>query len=79
MLDVHGESQATWPANDALCSALQIINHLQDCGKDYRGIDRVYIPLDALAAHSLGVEALGGDPGPASAPCLSSGAQRQDG
>ena len=50
VLDVHGESRATWPANDALCAALQIINHLQDCGKDYRELDRVYIPLDALAA-----------------------------
>jgi len=28
VLDVHGESRATWPANDALCAALQIINHL---------------------------------------------------
>src|SRR5262249_12458964 len=36
VLDVHSESRATWPANDALCAALQIINHLQDCGKDYR-------------------------------------------
>ena len=34
--------------SDALCAALQIINHLQDCGKDYRNIDRVYIPLDDL-------------------------------
>ena len=32
VLDVHGESPATWPAYDALCAALQIINHLQDCG-----------------------------------------------
>ena len=48
VLDVHGESRATWPANDALCAALQIINHLQDCGKDYRDLDRVYIPLDAF-------------------------------
>ena len=31
VLDVHGESRVTWPANDALCAALQIINHLQDC------------------------------------------------
>ena len=46
VLDVHGESRETWPANDALCAALQIINHLQDCGKDYRQLDRVYIPLD---------------------------------
>ena len=45
-------------ANDALCAALQIINHLQDCGKDYRDLDRVYIPLDALAAAGASVEAL---------------------
>jgi hydroxysqualene synthase len=58
VLDVHGESQATWPANDALCAALQIINHLQDCAKDYRELDRVYIPQDALAANGLTVGAL---------------------
>ena len=48
--DVHGESRDCWPANDALCAALQIINHLQDCREDYRNLDRVYIPQDALAA-----------------------------
>ncbi len=59
VLDVHGESRGTWPANDALCAALQIINHLQDCKDDYRNLDRVYIPLDMLAACGIGVEALG--------------------
>jgi hydroxysqualene synthase len=59
VLDVHGESRATWPANDALCAALQIINHLQDCGKDYRNLDRVYIPLDAFAEAGANVESLG--------------------
>ena len=59
VLDVHGESRATWPANDALCAALQIINHLQDCAKDYRDLDRVYIPLDAFAEAGATVEALG--------------------
>ena len=58
VLDVHGEARATWPASDALCAALQIINHLQDCAKDYRELDRVYIPLDALAASGVSVEAL---------------------
>jgi hydroxysqualene synthase len=58
VLDVHGESRATWPASDATCAALQIINHLQDCAADYRNLDRVYIPLDALAACGIGVEAL---------------------
>jgi squalene synthase HpnC len=59
VLDVHGESRSIWPANDALCAALQIINHLQDCKDDYRNLDRVYIPLDILAACGTGVEALG--------------------
>jgi hydroxysqualene synthase len=59
VLDVHGESRTTWPANDALCAALQIINHLQDCKEDYRNLDRVYVPLDTLAANGVGVEALG--------------------
>jgi len=58
VLDVHGESRSTWPANDALCAALQIINHLQDCKEDYRNLDRVYVPLDTLAASGTGVEAL---------------------
>ncbi|MEI9886977.1 MAG: squalene synthase HpnC [Rhizomicrobium sp.] len=53
VLDVHGESKSTWPANDALCAALQVINHLQDCAKDYRTLNRVYLPLDALGAISV--------------------------
>ena len=59
VLAAHGEPETTWPANDALCAALQIINHLQDCGKDYRAIDRVYVPLDLLARHGAEVGALG--------------------
>lgn len=71
VLDVHGEARDTWPASDALCAALQIINHLQDCGVDYRALDRVYIPLDALAAHGIGVESLGFDKaGPELRGCL---------
>lgn len=58
VLDVHGESRDTWPANDALCAALQVINHLQDCAKDYRDLDRVYIPEDVLAEQGLDVTAL---------------------
>jgi squalene synthase HpnC len=59
VLDVHGEDRNTWPASDALCAALQVINHLQDCGKDYRALNRVYIPLDSLAAANIAPEALG--------------------
>ena len=65
MLDVHGESTSTWAASDALCAGLQINNHLQDCGKDYRELNRVYLPLDALAAAGASVEALGLERAPA--------------
>jgi len=61
VLDVHGESKATWPASDALCAALQIINHLQDCGADYRRLDRVYIPLDTFARHGAEIAELGAE------------------
>jgi hydroxysqualene synthase len=61
VLDVHGESQSLWPANDALCAALQVINHLQDCAKDYRELNRAYIPEPMLAAAGITVAALGED------------------
>jgi squalene synthase HpnC len=59
VLDVHGESRATWPASDALCTGLQVINHLQDCAKDYRALDRVYLPLDVLRESGAEVTELG--------------------
>lgn len=58
VLDVHGEDRAIWPLSDALCAALQIVNHLQDCAKDYRELDRVYIPTGNLEKAGIGVEAL---------------------
>jgi len=61
VLDVHSEDRATWIASDKLCAALQIINHLQDCGPDYRNLDRVYVPLDAFAAAGATVEQLGAE------------------
>jgi len=68
MLDVHGESTSTWAASDALCAGLQINNHLQDCGKDFRDLNRVYLPRDALAVAGASVEELGRER--ASAPLL---------
>jgi hydroxysqualene synthase len=69
LLDLHGESRETWPASDALCSALQVLNHLQDCAEDYRDLDRVYLPLDLMAAAGITVEAL-------TAPAASAGLRR---
>jgi hydroxysqualene synthase len=59
VLDAHGESRSLWPASDAICAALQVINHLQDCGEDYRRLDRVYLPQSILEAHGATVEMLG--------------------
>jgi phytoene/squalene synthetase len=42
-----------------LCAGLQVNNHLQDCGKDFRDLNRVYLPRDALAAAGASVEELG--------------------
>ena len=49
VLDLHGEDRSAWPANDALCSSLQVLNHLQDCGKDLHVLNRSYLPEDMLA------------------------------
>jgi len=58
LLDLHGESRDTWKASDALCAALQVINHLQDCAKDYHEIDRVYLSDEWLAEEGSSVEDL---------------------
>jgi squalene synthase HpnC len=58
LLDLHGERVSGYPYSDALCSALQVLNHLQDCQADYRNLDRVYLPLDWMAAQGLEVAVL---------------------
>jgi hydroxysqualene synthase len=60
VLDVHGEDRVTWPASDALCAALQVINHLQDCAKDYRDLNRIYLPEDTMAAFGARIDMLSG-------------------
>jgi squalene synthase HpnC len=64
VLDVHGEDEATWRTSDPLCTALQVINHLQDCAKDYRQLDRVYLPRETLASHGASVDMLAEDRSP---------------
>jgi len=58
LLDLHGESTDGYAASDALCNALQVLNHLQDCQDDYRQLNRVYLPQDWLAAAGGRVEDL---------------------
>ena len=52
LLDLHGEDKSLYPASDKLCAALQINNHLQDCRKDYVGLNRIYIPREFLDVHN---------------------------
>ena len=61
LLELHGESRKGFTYSDALCNALQVINHLQDCAQDYLNLDRVYLPGDWLAEAGETVEALSRD------------------
>lgn len=56
VLDVHGESRDTWPPSDALCASLQVLNHMQDCAKDLRDLDRCYVPQDWLREQGLSTD-----------------------
>ncbi len=58
MIDLHGGPNGAYGPSDALCMALQIINHVQDCGDDYRVLNRVYLPADWLAEAGAGPDDL---------------------
>lgn len=58
LTDLHGEDRRCYAASDALCNALQVLNHLQDCQADYRTLDRVYIPEPWLVAEGSAIQDL---------------------
>ena len=58
LLDLHGVSKDLYPASDALCNALQVINHLQDCQDDFREMNRVYLPQDWMVQAGVDVSDL---------------------
>jgi squalene synthase HpnC len=46
LLRLHGvDAPAAQAASDALCTALQILNHLQDLVPDRDALDRIYLPV----------------------------------
>lgn len=61
LLDLHGEGRDAQAPSDALCVALQVLNHLQDCGDDFRQLDRVYLPLAWIEAEGASLEELRDD------------------
>ena len=58
LMALHGEGPDTAGPSDALCTSLQILNHLQDCALDLRLLDRCYVPDDFLAEAGLTQAAL---------------------
>lgn len=64
LLHLHGEDGRTYPAADALCVALQILNHLQDCGADFHALNRVYVPRNWLLQQGLTNEVFEEDASP---------------
>ena len=64
VIDVVNEKQDVekiYKASDNLCTALQIINHIQDCKKDFKLLKRVYIPDSLFKKYSLDKEILNKD------------------
>ncbi|MBX9594062.1 MAG: squalene/phytoene synthase family protein, partial [Roseomonas sp.] len=50
LLRLHGEDDAlARHASDGLCTALQILNHLQDLVPDRQAMDRIYLPVPWMA------------------------------
>ena len=58
LLALHGETRAAGPPSEALCAALQVLNHLQDMGDDHRLLGRCYLPGDWMAAGGVRQEDL---------------------
>ncbi len=53
LLDLHDDPASSYPASDGLCSALQVLNHLQDIKDDCATLDRVYLPGDWMAQEGV--------------------------
>ena len=68
LLHLHEEGDETHEASDALCTALQVLNHLQDLRSDRDALGRVYLPAAWLAE-------AGARPADLSAPALSPAAR----
>lgn len=58
VLLLAGETKANIQAADALCNCLQILNHVQDCARDFTFLDRVYLPMDWMEPLELSPESL---------------------
>ena len=58
VIDLHKENKVSYKFSDPLCTALQILNHIQDCKEDYDRINRVYLPLTLLNKYKVDLSEL---------------------
>ena len=58
VLEISKEAQPKLAAADALCIALQLLNHLQDVRSDYLERGRIYLPQNWLAVQGLSEKVL---------------------
>ena len=58
---VHDEGD--YAPSDALCAALQVLNHIQDIRDDYTQLQRVYVPADWMAEAGVSLADLGAEGG----------------
>jgi hydroxysqualene synthase len=58
LIDLTGGTRDDYASSDALCNALQVINHLQDCQDDFLTMDRVYLPQDWMREAGADVDML---------------------
>jgi len=65
LLSLHDEQEGL-AESDALCSVLQILNHMQDASEDWLTLQRSYIPSDWMNANETSTDDL-------NAPAISSG------
>lgn len=61
LLDLHGEDPSGYRYSDALCTVLQVLNHMQDCAEDLRDLDRCYIPQAWMAEAGASVDDVRGE------------------
>ena len=78
LLRIHGESTQADAAADALCTALQILNHLQDLVPDREALDRIYMPVPWMEKAGGEARFFAAEPSPARRAVLDAALDRID-
>ena len=58
MLAIHNENPSTYIPAAALCTILQIVNHIQDLRSDVKNLNRIYLPQELLDKFSVSPKSL---------------------